>query len=111
MCMQDNAEITAKIENMDKDLGIVGTQWNVCLSIFFVSYLIFELPSNMILQRYFRHRPSLWMGIICTAWGIVTTFICRVQNYQGLVAARFVLGIAEAGFYPGMPSSPVSIDQ
>jgi len=98
----DRANIgNAKIEGMNADIGLTGVQYNIVSSIFFVTYVIFEIPANSILQKYFSHRPSLWIGIITMAWGVVMTFHGVVQNFAGLMSARLVLGMAEAGFYPG----------
>ena len=49
-----------------------------------------------------RFRPSIWLPTIMIAWGVVTTLLGVVQNFSGLVAARFFLGLAEAGLFPGV---------
>lgn len=64
---------------------------------FFFSYAVFEVPSNMLLKKL---RPSVWLPTIMVAWGIVMTLMGIVQNYSGLLAARFFLGVAEAGLFP-----------
>jgi MFS family permease len=88
----------AKIEGMDKDLGLVGNQYNIASTIFFVPYIIFEIPSNIILKKV---RPSIWLSFLVISWGIVMTCMGIVKNFEGLVATRVVLGIFEAGFFPG----------
>ncbi|RMJ03316.1 hypothetical protein CDV36_015157 [Fusarium kuroshium] len=88
----------AKIEGMDKDLGLIGNQYNIASTIFFVPYIIFEIPSNIILKKV---RPSIWLSFLIIAWGIVMTCMGVVKNFHGLVACRVVLGVFEAGFFPG----------
>ncbi|KAH7183386.1 major facilitator superfamily domain-containing protein [Fusarium flagelliforme] len=88
----------AKIEGMDKDLGLVGNQYNIASTIFFVPYIIFEVPSNIILKKV---RPSIWLSFLVLSWGIVMTCMGVVQNFEGLVACRVILGVFEAGFFPG----------
>ncbi|RGP78857.1 hypothetical protein FLONG3_3056 [Fusarium longipes] len=88
----------AKIEGMDKDLGLVGNQYNIATTIFFVPYIIFEVPSNIILKKV---RASIWLSFLVLSWGIVMTCMGVVKDFHGLVACRVVLGIFEAGFFPG----------
>ncbi|KAK2804355.1 hypothetical protein FQN50_006646 [Emmonsiellopsis sp. PD_5] len=96
----DRANIgNAKIEGLMDDLKLSGTQYNIALAIFFVPYVLFELPSNIVLGRF--KRPSRWIGILTLGWGIVMTLTCTVKNFGGLVATRFALGVFEAGFFPG----------
>src|SRR5271156_1524677 len=72
------------------------------LTIFFISYAVFEVPSNILLKRL---RPHIWFTAIMVSWGIVMTFMGFVTNYSGLLAARWFLGFAEAGLYL-TPSQP-----
>ncbi|KAF4960799.1 hypothetical protein F66182_18252, partial [Fusarium sp. NRRL 66182] len=88
----------AKIEGMTADLGLVGNQYNVASTLFFIPYIIFEIPSNMMLKRV---SPHIWLTILVLGWGVVMTLMCVVQNYSGLIACRIFLGIFEAGFFPG----------
>ena len=89
----------AKIEGMNKDLSLSGIQYNIALSIFFIPYILLEVPSNIILKKF--KRPSTYLGILVVAWGIVMTFTGLVKNFAGLMVVRIMLGIAEAGFFPG----------
>jgi MFS family permease len=57
----------------------------------------FEVPSNIVLKMM---RPSTWIAILLFAWGLVTTLMGVVTTYKGLIAARFFLGVTEAGFFP-----------
>ncbi|KAF2015069.1 MFS general substrate transporter [Aaosphaeria arxii CBS 175.79] len=88
----------AKIEGMDKDLGLTGNQYNIASTIFFVPYIIFEIPSNIVLKKV---RPSIWLSFLVVSWGIVMTCMGAVQNFKGMLACRVMLGLAEAGFFPG----------
>ncbi|KAG5297267.1 high-affinity nicotinic acid transporter [Histoplasma ohiense] len=89
----------ARIEGLEADLRLTGSQYNWCLTVFFFPYAFFELPSNLILARM---RPSIWLPLIMIAWGLVMTLMGIVQNYHGLLISRIFLGLAEAGLYPGV---------
>ncbi|KAH7081123.1 major facilitator superfamily domain-containing protein [Paraphoma chrysanthemicola] len=96
----DRANIgNAKIEGLETTLNMKGTDYNVALMIFFVPYVLCEVPSNMILAKF--KRPSWYMGILILCWGTVMTLMGTVQNFAGLCATRFFLGLFEAGFFPG----------
>lgn len=100
ICHIDRANIgNAKIEGMVEDLGMTGLQYNTILSIFFIPYVLFEVPSNILLKKF--KRPSMYIGILTVSWGIIMTFTGLVQNYAGLMTTRVLLGIFEAGFFPG----------
>ena len=81
---------------LEKDLHLSDNQYAVCLSVFFISYALFEAPSNVLLKHL---RPHIWIPIIMTAWGVVMTLMAFVANFQGLAMSRFFLGLAEAGLY------------
>ena len=68
------------------------------LTIFFISYALFEPLTNVLLKRL---TPRIFFTCIILAWGTIMTLMGVVTNYQGLLAARFFLGIAEAGLFPG----------
>ncbi|KAH9822116.1 Major Facilitator Superfamily [Teratosphaeria destructans] len=88
----------ARIQGMEKDLKMTGVQYNTAVSLFFVSYGIFEIPSNIIIKMVQPHR---WLSFLILAWGIVMTLMGLTETIRGLYAARFFLGVAEAGFGPG----------
>jgi len=75
------------------------SQYNLCLTVFFFTYAAFEVPSNLLLKKL---RPSRWLPLIMVVWGTVMTLMGIVQNFQGLLAARLFLGVAEAGLFPGV---------
>jgi len=88
----------AKLGGFEKDLGLVGDQFNTAVSLLNVGYIIMQLPSNMILTRV---RPSLYIPACVAIWSCVSAATAGVHNYHGLVAVRFILGVAEAPFWPG----------
>lgn len=67
--------------------------------VFFISYVIFEIPSNLLIARV---RPSLYLSGLCVIWGGVAALMAACRNYQQLAAVRFCLGVCEAGFAPGV---------
>ncbi|KAF1916725.1 putative MFS transporter [Ampelomyces quisqualis] len=93
-----NAIVNGKLNGLDKDLNLKGTEYNTCVSIFFVGYLLGQVPSNLLLTRV---KPAIYMSGWMMAWAIVSTCMAFVQNYQGMIATRFLLGVVEAPFYPG----------
>ncbi|OAA65554.1 major facilitator superfamily transporter [Niveomyces insectorum RCEF 264] len=99
----------AEIEGILEDLHMTGIQYNVATSLFFVTYIVFEIPSNWVLERYFEKRPSLWIGTICICWGILMTMHGVVHNYGSLLALRLVMGAFEAGYTKFELSARVSI--
>lgn len=78
---------------------MTGGQYNAALSLFFVSYSLAEPLTNVLLKRL---RPSIFLPAIMILWGICMTTMGLVHNWSGLMAARFFLGLAEAGLFPGI---------
>lgn len=76
-----------------------GSQFNLALTAFFITYCLFEVPSNLILKKF---RPSRWLPFLTVVWGIVVLVSGFVKNFSQLIILRAVLGAAEAGFYPGV---------
>ncbi|KAI9755033.1 MAG: TIM23 complex component [Chaenotheca gracillima] len=90
----------AKLLTLTKDLNMPkDSQYSAALSIFFVSYSLFEPLTNIMLKRF---RPSIFIPIIMVLWGISMTFMGFCKNWSGLMAARFFLGLCEAGLFPGV---------
>jgi len=88
----------ARTFGLEADLGLTSLDYNTALTIFFVPYILCEIPSNILLKRF---SPRIWLSICCLGFGIVT--ICQgfVQNYGGLLTTRFFLGVFECGMFPG----------
>ncbi|KAI5848604.1 major facilitator superfamily domain-containing protein [Morchella snyderi] len=89
----------AKIEGLVTDLNMTEGQYNACLTIFFVSYSIFEPVSNILLKRM---RPSIYIPLIMVLWGLCMTFMGFAKGFSGMMAARWFLGLTEAGLFPGV---------
>ncbi|ORY58890.1 allantoate permease [Pseudomassariella vexata] len=88
----------ARLAGLEADLGLVGTQFNTCTSILFVGYLVMQLPSNLILTRV---KPSIYLPAGMFLWGGISAAQAGVNSYGGLFACRFLLGFAEAPYFPG----------
>jgi ACS family tartrate transporter-like MFS transporter len=84
---------------MNADLAITSAQFGLLTGIFFWGYFIFEIPSNLLLHRI---GARIWIARILLTWGIVAVLTGLVHNAPQLYAARFLLGVAEAGFFPGI---------
>lgn len=85
---------------LETDLGLSSTQYQTAVSVLFVTYILSELPSNIILKHWVR--PSRWISFITTAWGIIACLTGITQNYAGLLVCRLFLGLVEGGLFPGM---------
>ncbi|KAJ3528341.1 hypothetical protein NM208_g10242 [Fusarium decemcellulare] len=86
-------------DNIVEQLNLTGQRYNVAVALFFVPYVMMEFPSNILL-KYFS--PSKWISRIMVSWGIVTICTAAVSTYAGLLIVRIFLGLAEAGFFPGV---------
>jgi MFS family permease len=89
----------ARLYGLEADLGLVGNQFQVAVSILFVTYIAFEVPSNLVLKKF---TPRRWIAFITTAWGIIATLTGLVNSYGSLIACRLLLGAVEAGLFPGL---------
>lgn len=76
-----------------------ATEYAMLLSIFFIGYLICEVPSNLLLTK---SKPSWYMACLMVGWGTICALTSTVHNYSGALAIRFFLGAIEAGFFPGV---------
>jgi len=84
---------------MNADLGLTSAQFGFLAGIFFWGYCLFEIPSNVLLHRI---GARTWIARILVSWGIVAVLTGFVHNTRQLYVARFLLGVAEAGFFPGI---------
>ncbi|ROS41144.1 MFS transporter [Amycolatopsis thermoflava] len=84
---------------MNTELGLTATAFGFASGIFFLGYLTLEVPSNLALHRFGARR---WLARIMITWGIIATVLAFVPNPTTLVIMRFLLGVAEAGFFPGI---------
>jgi ACS family tartrate transporter-like MFS transporter len=85
--------------SMNADLGFSPSVFGLGAGIFFAGYILFEIPSNLALQRF---GARIWIARIMISWGIVATAMALVHNEASFYALRFLLGVAEAGFFPGI---------
>lgn len=95
----DRSTISYAQLTMGEDLGIDVATYGSIAAIFFVAYVILEVPSNMILARFGARR---WLARIAISWGLVTVLTGFVQSVTQLYIVRVLLGIAEAGLFPGL---------
>ncbi|GAA4282525.1 MFS transporter [Brevibacterium daeguense] len=84
---------------MNEDLGMTATQFGFAAGIFFFGYLLLEVPSNLALHRFGARR---WLARILISWGAVASLMAFVPSPFWLYVLRFLLGVAEAGFFPGI---------
>jgi ACS family tartrate transporter-like MFS transporter len=84
---------------MSPELAITGQQFGFAAGIFFWGYFLFEIPSNLILHRI---GARIWLARIMITWGMVAALTGFVQSAHELYIARFMLGLAEAGYFPGI---------
>jgi MFS family permease len=84
---------------MNEDLGMSAKAFGFASGIFFIGYLLLEVPSNIALNKFGGRR---WIARIMLTWGIISSAIAFVPNTETLIVLRFLLGVAEAGFFPGI---------
>ncbi len=84
---------------MNKELAITSQQFGLLVGIFFFGYFLFEIPSNLMLHRI---GARVWIARILISWGIVAMLSGLSRNVSQLYVARFLLGLAEAGYFPGI---------
>jgi sugar phosphate permease len=84
---------------MNKELAITSQQFGLLVGIFFFGYFLFEIPSNLMLHKI---GARVWIARILISWGIVAMLTGFARNVSQLYVARFLLGLAEAGYFPGI---------
>ena len=95
----DRANIGYAALQMNQELGISSEAFGFAAGIFFLGYFLFEVPSNVLMARF---GPRVWIARILITWGIVAALTAFAQNAWQLNLLRFLLGVAEAGFFPGI---------
>ena len=95
----DRVNLSYSALTMNKALNISGVMFGTISSVFFIAYLIFQIPSNILLQRVGVNKLIPTITIL---WGMITAMTFFSQNATQMAAFRFFLGVAEAGFFPGM---------
>src|SRR5215471_14394133 len=95
----DRINISFAEFTMQRSLGITPQQFGLVFGIFFFGYFLFEIPSNLLLHKV---GARVWIARILLTWGILASLTGLVRNVQQLYVLRFLLGLAEAGYFPGM---------
>ena len=95
----DRANVSFAALSMNRDLGFTPTIYAWGVGFFFFGYVLFEVPSNMVIDRIGVRR---WIGPLVMAWGVVSVTMALTEGSRSFFALRFLLGTAEAGFLPGM---------
>ncbi|MEU8734607.1 MFS transporter [Streptomyces tendae] len=86
-------------DELRADVGLSAAAFGLGAGIFFIAYAIFEVPSNMLMERF---GPKVWLTRIMISWGVVATAMAFVDSVEMFYALRFLLGVAEAGFFPAV---------
>ncbi len=84
---------------MSEDIGLTAAAFGLGAGLFFLTYFIFEIPSNLMLSRFGARR---WIARIMLTWGIMSGAMAFVSEEYGFYTLRLLLGAAEAGFFPGI---------
>jgi len=95
----DRINISFAALTMNKELAITSQQFGLIAGIFFIGYVLFEVPSNLLLHKI---GARIWIARILLSWGIVAMATGFVQSVAQFYVVRFLLGVAEAGFFPGI---------
>ena len=95
----DRSNISVAALQMNADLGLTSQMYGLGAGLFYVTYIIFEVPSNIILARVGARR---WIARIMVTWGLIACGMAFIQSAHQLYGMRLLLGAAEAGFTPGV---------
>jgi len=95
----DRVNVSFAALQMNRDLAFSGAAYGFGAGMFFLGYCLFQLPSNLLLQRIGARR---WIGALAIGWGVVAVCMMLVRDTTGFNFLRFLLGAVEAGFFPGM---------
>ncbi|MED4729451.1 MFS transporter [Aneurinibacillus migulanus] len=95
----DRANIGYAALEMNEALGLTSQVFGIATGIFFIGYFLFEVPSNILMQRF---GARVWITRILITWGIISVATGFAQNATQLYIIRFLLGVAEAGFFPAV---------
>ena len=95
----DRTNVAFAALTMNKDLGLSAYAYGWGAGIFFLGYALFEVPSNIVLEKVGARR---WIARIMFTWGIVSGLTAVATGPASFIFLRFLLGVAEAGFFPGM---------
>jgi ACS family tartrate transporter-like MFS transporter len=99
VAFMDRSNISFAAKTMNADLGFSATVYGIGGGVFFLSYAAFEIPSNMLLERI---GARIWIARIMITWGLIAAGMMLVHSAWQFYVMRFLLGLAEAGFFPGV---------
>src|SRR6201995_415299 len=99
LCYLDRINVGFAALTMNKDIGLDAATYGMAAGLFFWGYFLFEVPSNLILERV---GARIWIARIMITWGIISGSMMFVRGPLSFYALRFLLGLAEAGFFPGI---------
>jgi len=99
IAFMDRSNISFAAKTMNADLGFSATVYGIGGGVFFLSYALFEVPSNILLERVGARR---WIARIMISWGVIAAAMMFVHTAWQFYVLRFLLGLAEAGFFPGV---------
>jgi ACS family tartrate transporter-like MFS transporter len=97
--LMDRGNISLAALTMKTDLHLSDRAYGLGVGIFFIGYFIFEVPSNLIMERVGARR---WIARIMLTWGLISASMMFIRTPVSMCVLRFLLGVAEAGFYPGI---------
>ncbi len=95
----DRVNVSFAALQMNRDLGFSATAYGMGAGMFFLGYCLFQVPSNLLLERVGARR---WIGAIMIVWGAIASGMMLVRGVASFYTLRFLLGVVEAGFFPGM---------
>jgi sugar phosphate permease len=101
VCYLDRVNVGFAALQMNSDLGFTATMFGWGAGIFFFGYFFFEVPSNLALERF---GARLWIARIMVTWGLLSAAMSLIWSEASFLVVRFLLGAAEAGFFPGSSS-------
>ena len=99
LCSLDKSNVGFAALEMNKALGFTEAVFGLGASLFFVTYTIFEVPSNLLMRRF---GARLWLSRILITWGLISAATAFTHNQSSFYLFRLALGIAEAGWFPGL---------
>ena len=99
IAFMDRSNISFAAKTMNADLGFSATVYGIGGGVFFAAYALFEIPSNILLERFGARR---WIARIMVTWGVLAAGMMFVHSAWQFYTLRFLLGMAEAGFFPGV---------
>lgn len=90
--------LTVSISSMAKELELIGYRYSIITLVFFTTYVVFQFPSTIIIKKV---GPKYFLPLITFLWGIIMLSMGFVKDWKVMAGMRVILGIFEAGFFPG----------